>query len=222
MAEPESGGKSAEVLGKDPKKRKMVAIGIGVAALLFVYLMMKKNSTASTATAAATPVTTQPIADVTVPSDQQSSSDLTAQWATMQQATMQELASMLSMQEQGQPGAPPAGGYTPAQAGSYTVTGRTNPSDQYPLGVAVAAYGLSSADYVNQAYDSVQIQAENPTKIPPYAVGTVLAVPQITTNEQLSSNVTSQVAPVTGSSSTQPLIVPLSTTTMPKAIGASS
>lgn len=203
MADDEGGGKPAEMLGKDPKKRKVVAIGIGIAALLFVFMYMRKSSSSSGSTPA--PTTTQPIADVTVPSDQQSSSDLTAQWATMQQATMQELSSMLALQEQGQPGAPPAQSYVPAQAGTYTVTGRTNPTDIYPQGAVIAIYGLSPADYTNIAYDSVQLQAENPGQIPPWTVGTVLKVPQITTNERLFNTAPTPATP-TGNATSQPLI----------------
>src|SRR5487761_646681 len=35
----------------------------------------------------------------------------------------------------------------PTPVGTYTVTGKTNPSDQYPLGVVVAAYNLGKTDY---------------------------------------------------------------------------
>jgi hypothetical protein len=85
--EPKESG-AAEVLGKDPKKRKIMAIGIGIAALAVIYLVMKSkgSSAAAPTTAASQGVQQQPIADVTVPSDQQSSSDLLAQWATMMQA----------------------------------------------------------------------------------------------------------------------------------------
>ena len=76
MADKESG--AAELTGKNPKKRKALAIGIGLAALVLVYLMMKSKSGSSTAstTAQSSGVPIAPTADVTVPSDQPSLSDL--------------------------------------------------------------------------------------------------------------------------------------------------
>lgn len=74
--EPKESG-AATVTGKDPKKRKALAIGIGLAALVLAYLMLKSKSgstTASTAQTSGVPIA--PTADVTVPSDQPSLSDL--------------------------------------------------------------------------------------------------------------------------------------------------
>lgn len=88
----------------------------------------------------------------------------------------------------------------PTSVGTYTVTGKTNPSDQYPLGVVVAAYNLSKTDYTNQAFDSVKLEEENPTLVPPYPVGTVLTIPQITTDEKLGVSVQQPGNATTGSS----------------------
>jgi hypothetical protein len=75
------------------------------------------------------------------------------------------------------------GGGTTATAGGlptatqqYTVTGTTTPSDQYPQGVAVAAYQLKTTD-PQVAYYAALITLENPGISSPYPVGTVLNIP---------------------------------------------
>jgi hypothetical protein len=98
------------------------------------------------------------------------------------------------------------GAQLPTSVGTYTVTGKTSPSDQYPLGVVVAAYNLSKTDYTNQAFDSVKLEEENPTLVPPYPVGTVLSIPQITTDEKLGNPV--QQAGNTGSAVPVPTAQP--------------
>jgi hypothetical protein len=117
MAEDE--GKPATVVGKDPKKRKMMAIGIGLAAALGIGLVILKGKSSTTANSSGAAATVDPaIANGTVPSDQQSSSDQLAQFATTIQAQnsqlqsgisseFSDLASQLAGLGTTQPGAPP-------------------------------------------------------------------------------------------------------------------
>lgn len=117
MAEDE--GKPATVVGKDPKKRKIMAIGIGLAAALGIGLVILKGKSSTTADSSGAAATVDPaIANGTVPSDQQSSSDQLAQFATTIQAQNAQLQSGISSefsdlasQLQGlgtsQPGSPP-------------------------------------------------------------------------------------------------------------------
>lgn len=132
--ESEHGGKSGGVLGKNPKQRKVMMVGIGIAALLVLFLFMRKGSSSSTTAAAPATSTapTQPIADVTVPSDQQSSSDLLAQWATGEQALLQQYSAQNATTGTTQPGAPPAQSSDPGpnQIGGfwYTFQSGDNPT----------------------------------------------------------------------------------------------
>lgn len=93
MADDEKESGAASIVGKDPKKRKFMAIGIGLAALLVVYFLIKgKGSSAAAPVAAQQGVPIAPTADVTVPSDQPSLSDL---------------AMLLGLQNTSQPGTAP-------------------------------------------------------------------------------------------------------------------
>jgi hypothetical protein len=59
----------------------------------------------------------------------------------------------------------------------YTVTGATTPSDQWPAGVAIAAYKLTKGDAIDASYYAVLITLANPGQQPPYPVGTTLQIP---------------------------------------------
>lgn len=60
---------------------------------------------------------------------------------------------------------------------NYTVTGTTTPSDAWPGGVAIAAYGINPADAVDIAVESIIIESLNPNTATPYPTGTVLTIP---------------------------------------------
>lgn len=170
MAEDE-GGKPATVVGGDPKKRKMMAIGIGVAALFVVILMFgKKSSTAATTgtTTNGTSTGNGVTADVAVPSGDVSTSDLMSQFATTtqagNQALLQQMAGYLKNTNTNMPGGPPQP--TGAQTGSsggfwYTV----QQGGAYLTGLAQDAYRLNQGDQwfaPNDAFDASQIAAANP------------------------------------------------------------
>lgn len=120
---------------------------------------------------------------------------------------------------------PGGGGTTPTPtgpniAGSYTVTGTTKPSDQYPEGVAIVVYKLSSTDSTNQAVDSTLILQANSTLTPPYPVGTVLKIPQVTSNEILGSGVTptpTTTSAVTKAAPTTTQVAPVAPRPVPNA-----
>jgi hypothetical protein len=170
MADEEGGGKPATVVGGDPKKRKMMAIGIGVAALFVVVLMFgKKSSTASSGTTTNGTSTGNGVtADVAVPSGDVSTSDLMSQFATTtqagNQALLQQMAGYLKNTNTNMPGGPPQP--TGAQQGSsggfwYTV----GQGGAYLTGLAADAYRLSQNDQwfaPNDAFDASQIAAANP------------------------------------------------------------
>jgi hypothetical protein len=111
----------------------------------------------------------------------------------------------------------------PAIAGSYTVTGTTNPSDQYPEGVVIAAYKLSSTDSANIAVDSGLLLQANSGVTPPYPVGTTLKIPQVTSNEILggsvspATNTTSAVVPKAAPAAATSQVAPVAPRPVPNA-----
>lgn len=127
-----------KVAGGDPKKRKLMMIGVGVVGLLVVYMMSRKGKGAPVAgpsPSAGGPPVGAVTADVTVPSGDRSPSDMMAQFANtiaadqsqqttgfqnqfaaMQKSYGDQLAAFAGALHQGpgvsQPGGPP----TPAPA----------------------------------------------------------------------------------------------------------
>lgn len=165
----EEGGKPAKI---NPKKHMMIMVGIGIAALLVVYMLMKGKSSTPPATSSTTGTTGSGVtADVAVPSGDVSSADLMSQFATTTQAgqaqTLQALANMLKTGNTNMPGGPPqpvgpktgsSGGfwYTVAQDGAY-LTGLA--ADAYNLGPNSPSNTWFNA---NDAFDASQIAAANP------------------------------------------------------------
>lgn len=91
----------------DPKRQKLIMIGIGVAALLVIYAMMKGKGSGSGGGTGAT-TSGGVTADVAVPSGDVTPTDLMAQFATTTQATQaQLLATIMNHQGTGMPGGPP-------------------------------------------------------------------------------------------------------------------
>lgn len=161
MAEDEHAGgeKPASIVGNDPKKRKLMAVGIGVAALVVLFILFKKSTPTPAATDTSASTTgSGTIADVTVPSG---SDDQSAQYASTIQAgfgtlnssiagEFADLTTLLQAQGTSQPGSPSS-----ALPADMVVGGKTG--DPYLYGQDQLNYlkstGSASYQNVQTAYD---------------------------------------------------------------------
>lgn len=164
MAENEHGdGKdsgAAGILGKNPKQRKIAAIGIGAALLLGAVLLMRKSSnsaagTSSTATTGAgtgTPAYGDPYGSSY---DMQT---LLSQYASTAQAQNQQtlnqlqgdisgLSTQLAGLDTNQPGSPPPANQPPA---TNIMTGPTGDEWLYGRDLGPYMYGQNQIDFMKQ------------------------------------------------------------------------
>jgi hypothetical protein len=159
------------------KKQMMIAVGIGLAALVVIYMLSKKSSSNSTAApiSSTVPTGTGVVADGTTPSGNETSADQLSQLMTV--------AQMLRQQGTTQPGAPPS---TVQQAATptlpYSVHGdqQNGEYDSNALGLATRVYGLKNNTEQDAIIGATAIMNANPQIdwADPIPTGTNVNIPE--------------------------------------------
>lgn len=147
-----------------------VAVGVG-GFLVIGYVLYKRYRSSSTTSTSATTGTSQTSAiDYGPATTVEPLYQDTFQQTTAYQDILNSIAALQSPT--------PMGSST-----TYTVTGATNPSDQWAIGLAQAAYQIPQTDAADSAEFGTLIILMNPGLTEPYPVGTVVKVPAYTRND---------------------------------------